>query len=179
MIEFLKGMGSILKKDNNQTPPSGSQKISELADEEVYIDGETDFNEPNHVETTPIETTPNEITYNSPKLWDSQKLSSNPVYDSKVESPLAELSNSDLEKTVINNIISEILINKELLGNLSKRIAAILVEKASKYEVSNIETVVLDESLKTRGTKFIDSFNTIINLELESFCKDYFMGQAK
>ncbi len=165
-MELLKCFGSLLKKDSQNLPTTGSRKISDLVDDDVYIEGE------DHQQIEYSEAGSSNASNESIKpqqLWNNAKILEDelPKDDLIDERPTSEYLDNKVEMTesvLVEKIALEIFSNSELLHKLKTNVANKLLEKFNYCEMPNIE-----DKYKTRTVKFLERFEALLKEEFDDF----------
>jgi hypothetical protein len=175
MKDFLKGFGSLLKKNNTNLTTSGSQKIGDLVEDEAYIDGED-------TTTDLIMETDSKIEEISQYLWrsnDDQVTKTSGQIDDTLNIPsieeLPEIEDMvQTENIIIEKLIDEILIDKDFLNNLCIQISHKLYEKINNSELNplNFDIEGVDKNLFDFANKVIEDFQPILLKAFEKFSQE-------
>ncbi|MCE3269158.1 MAG: hypothetical protein K0R49_1410 [Burkholderiales bacterium] len=172
MIDFIKGMGTFLKKDK---PSAGTQRISELVNEAIYL------SEKDEIAADAVRDVEKNI---EDDYFSSQQIIQHEQELNNIEKPSTQqimefnanrFENNDIDsdKVILEKITSEIFLNQDFINNLCVKIANILTIK-----IINTQNIINDGQYKDRTNKFLETLEPIILAELENFSQEYLLGKS-
>ncbi|MCC2645159.1 MAG: hypothetical protein K0R94_937 [Burkholderiales bacterium] len=172
MIDFIKGMGTFLKKDK---PSAGTKRISELVNEAIYLSGKDEIAAD---AVRDVEKNIEDDYFSSQQIIQHEQELNNiekPSTQQIMEFNANRFENNDIDsdKVILEKITSEIFLNQDFINNLCVKIANILTIK-----IINTQNIINDGQYKDRTNKFLETLEPIILAELENFSQEYLLRKS-